>query len=128
MSDKRWKAIERLVAKFWGGQRNPTSGEMSGHGTHADVIKLPGIYVEVKHGGGVPASYEKLLYLWHDTAQKAAKEGRIPVLVLHPKRLRDPVEHWPTIIQLPVAGGLMVQVPQGLARNLVGSLIPKPSV
>ncbi len=37
MTDRRWKAIERLVADFWGGTRNPTSGEMSKHGTHADM-------------------------------------------------------------------------------------------
>lgn len=128
MTDRRWKAIERLVADFWGGTRNPTSGEMSKHGTHADILRVRGVYIEVKHGASVPTSFAKRDALWMDTREKAEAEGRVPVLVLHPKRLRDPVEAWPTIVELPVSGGVMVQVPQVVARELVGTFIPYPRI
>ena len=78
MPDKTWKAVERRVAKMFGGQRNPLSGGNSRH-TQGDVIH-PMFFIEVKHRAKIP-----FLKIWLDTKQKAKKEGKIPVLIVHQK-------------------------------------------
>lgn len=44
-----WKVTERAAAALFGGERVPLSGSNSGHGTSADVRKVPSwLYIEVK--------------------------------------------------------------------------------
>ena len=76
MSDKAWKRLEREVARALGGSRNPLSGRASGH-TSGDVIH-PVFYVEVKQRARF-----SVLTLMQDTEEKAKKEHKKPVVVLH---------------------------------------------
>ena len=76
MPEKKWKVVEREVAKALGGQRNPLSGIASGH-TAGDVIH-PVFYVEVKQ-----RAHFSVLTLMRDTIEKAKKEKKKPVVVLH---------------------------------------------
>ena len=79
MSDKVWKKRERQVAKFFGCKRTPLSGQNSGHETSSDVLH-PHLYVEQKH-----RKSHAIINLWDDTAKKAEKEGKIPVVTLTQK-------------------------------------------
>jgi len=76
MADKSWKDAERQVAKKLNGKRNPLSGRMGGH-TSGDVIH-PSLYVEVKQ-----KKLFAVLAIMKDTEEKARKEKKIPVLVIH---------------------------------------------
>ena len=78
MPDKTWKAVERRIAKMFGGTRNPLSGRNSRH-TSADIIH-PSLYIEVKHRSRIP-----FYKVWKDVYAKAKSEGKIPVLVIHEK-------------------------------------------
>ena len=79
MADKAWKRLEREVARVMGGSRNPLSGRASGH-TAGDVIH-PVFYVEVKQRARF-----SVLTLMKDTEEKAKKEHKKPVVVLHARR------------------------------------------
>ena len=78
MTDKSWKKAERTVAHKLGGTRNPLPGRSGGH-TSGDVIH-PALYVEVKQRARFA-----VLSTMRDTEEKAKKENKIPVLVLHEK-------------------------------------------
>ena len=79
MSDKAWKAAERTVAKMLGGVRNPLSGSLSDR-TKGDVLH-PTLYVEVKQ-----RKRFAIVPIMRDTEEKAKKEKKTPVLVLHQVR------------------------------------------
>lgn len=81
MTDKAWKRQERNVARRLDAKRNPLSGRAGGH-TSADVIH-PVLYVEVKH-----AKRFAVLTIMREVEHKAAKEKKLPVLVLHQKGAR----------------------------------------
>jgi len=76
MTDKSWKKAERNVSKKLNAQRNPLSGRMGGY-TSGDVIH-PSLYVEVKQ-----KKRFAVLAIMKDTEEKARKEKKIPVLVIH---------------------------------------------
>ena len=78
MADKTWKRRERASAAYWHGRRTPLSGANSGHGTAADVLGVPGLFVEVKARAAIA-----LLRIWDKVATTAAREGRRPVLHLY---------------------------------------------
>lgn len=75
MTDKKWKRRERAVAKFFGAQRNPLSGQNSKH-TRSDSLH-ESLYVEVKG-----RKKHTTITLWDDTKAKADKENKIPVVAL----------------------------------------------
>ena len=60
MANKRWKAYERRVAKFFGTKRTPLSGINSGHSTHSDTLH-PRLYLEVKSAAANAGSNA---YVW----------------------------------------------------------------
>jgi hypothetical protein len=66
MADKRWKAVERNVAKLLGGERIPVTGEREGMD-----VRTPIFAVQVKHGRKRP-SY---LRTWLDGIRDAGKRG-----------------------------------------------------
>ena len=70
-----WKDLERRVAKALGGRRNPLSGRSSGH-TSGDVIHHL-FYVEAKY-----RQRWEVLSLFEGVREKAAGEGKVPILVL----------------------------------------------
>jgi hypothetical protein len=73
MSEPRWKAHERMIAKLLGGQRQPNTGRRA-----PDVVS-PRWVVEVKLRSRLPLWLERGL----SQAEAAAKEtGRMPLLVL----------------------------------------------
>jgi len=77
-NNSTWKGMERKVAKLFGGLRNPLSGG-SGRHTRGDVIH-PYFYIECK--------LRQKLSIWawfKDTADKAKKEQKIPILVIKEK-------------------------------------------
>lgn len=86
--DPAWKQVERRVARFLGGERNPTSG---GNGRHsrADALLPKPIFVETKHGKAAEAllrSPKRLARLFEQVEERAIAEGKVPVVVLHPPR------------------------------------------
>ncbi len=78
MASKTWKNIERKIARFFGAERNPLSG---GNGKHGRSDSLhPVLFVETKY-----RQVHSAVTLWRDTAGKAKKEGKIPVVCLSEK-------------------------------------------
>ena len=76
MPDKSWKDAERQVAKKLNAKRNPLSGRMGGH-TSGDVIHQS-LYIEVKQ-----KKRFAVLSIVKDTEEKALKERKIPITVIH---------------------------------------------
>lgn len=87
-----WKAVERRVAKFFGGVRNTLSGEQGGgdvaivtrwddEGRPIEQTPHPTYFVDSKH------CKERLnpsvWTLMKETREKARREKKIPILVLH---------------------------------------------
>lgn len=71
-----WKRTERAVAALLGGQRVPVSGR--GRGDVPDVSHSR-LSIEVKHRRAVPAWLLDAMR----QAEAAARDGRVPVAVLH---------------------------------------------
>jgi len=89
MADKTWKAVERRICRWFNMRRTPLSGRNSQHGTSADCIpddlfngELVGneLYIEIKH-----RKKHTAVTLWDDTAEKAKKENKTPVVCLAEK-------------------------------------------
>jgi hypothetical protein len=76
MASDTWKAVERKVARFFGAERNPLSGSRSGNGTRSDSLHER-LYIETKH-----RVQHSAVNLWRDTAQKAKRERKAPVVAL----------------------------------------------
>ncbi|RIK45855.1 MAG: hypothetical protein DCC58_05095 [Chloroflexi bacterium] len=76
MSNAAWKRTERRVAELLGGQRLPVSGRGRGDAPDVEHERLS---IEVKRRQSLPA--------WlHDAmsqAEAAARDGKLPVVVLH---------------------------------------------
>ena len=70
-----WKHAERAIARLLGGCRCHFEGKGVDAGRWS---------VEVKHGRQVP----KTIIDWFDQAEKNARDGKRPLLVLHPSRVR----------------------------------------
>jgi hypothetical protein len=83
MADKSWKAFERVVARFFGTERNPLSGENSRHHTNSDSLH-PTLYIECKRDLSIFP--KKLIDLIMDTEEKASQEGKIPIIALKQHR------------------------------------------
>jgi len=79
LTSKTWKNIESKVAKMFEATRTPLSGGSSKH-TRADVIHEV-LFIEVKHG----VAYEWILGTFLEVEELAKREGKKPLLVLHPK-------------------------------------------
>jgi hypothetical protein len=73
---KNWKACERKIAELLGGTRVPVSGRARGE---APDIEHPVFSVEVKSRAKLPAWIEDAMR----QAESCAREGKIPVVVLH---------------------------------------------
>jgi len=84
MSDKTWKARERQVAKFFGTERNPLSGQNSKH-TSSDTLHQT-LYIEHKHRAA-----HTLLGTWRKAKDGALRESedrncpRVPVVTISEK-------------------------------------------
>jgi len=70
-----WKAVERKVAKFFNTERTPLSGGNSKI-TRSDTLH-PNLFIECKY-----RVRHAVISLWRDTAEKAKKENKIPVVAL----------------------------------------------
>ncbi len=70
-----WKAFERTVAHFFGGERTPLSGGNSKI-TRADVIHDK-LFIECKYRQSFA-----LLKTWDKAKEMAQKEGKTPVLAI----------------------------------------------
>ncbi len=78
MGDKAWKALERRVARFLGGERNRMSGAVD-QLTAGDVVHDT-LYVEVKQRATLA------LDTWMtEAADHAVDEEKTPIMVLHRK-------------------------------------------
>lgn len=81
----RWKAVERAIAERLGGRRVPVSGRQE-----AGVdIAHDWLAIEVKHTKRIPVFVVRAL----GQAKAGAKEGQLPIAVLHPpgSRIEDSV-------------------------------------
>lgn len=75
-----WKAVERKIAGWFRGVRAPLSGRNGGAGTSGDYVGRPWLYLEIKHYARMA-----IFTLWKDTADKAKRERRRPIVVCHEK-------------------------------------------
>ena len=76
---KDWKSCERRVAKLLGGKRVPVSGRSRGD---CPDVEHPTLSIECKSRKKLPAWMEDAMR----QAEAAAKNGRLPVVVLHQDR------------------------------------------
>lgn len=76
MADKLWKAVERSVARYFNGQRNPVHGS----GPAADV-STPMLSIEVKERESYPQWLEGAVI----EAVANCETNKIPVVILHKK-------------------------------------------
>lgn len=78
MPDKTWKAIERKVAGFLGGTRNPVSGRKRGDKSDVehDVFSI-----EVKHREALPDWLHDAM----NQAEMSARGNQLPIVILHQK-------------------------------------------
>ncbi len=76
MADPAWKRTERAIAQRLGGRRVPVSGRA--RGATPDVAHARWS-VEVKQRQTLPAWLETAL----EQAQAAARNGQVPIVVLH---------------------------------------------
>lgn len=78
MSDKRWKAVEREIAKYFGTRRTPLSGSNAG-GTKSDTLH-PKLFIETKHRKSFG-----LWKLYQSIVGKANQEGKLPLVAIKQK-------------------------------------------
>lgn len=80
-----WKAVERLVAKFFHTVRNPLSGGNSKH-SRSDTLHER-LFIEVKMVGANNSSkgINSLYSLFDETGVLADREGKTPILALKRK-------------------------------------------
>jgi hypothetical protein len=76
---KDWKACERRIAELLGGQRIPVSGRTRGD---CPDIEHPTLSIECKNRKKLPAWIEDAM----NQAEASAKDGQLPVVVLHQDR------------------------------------------
>ena len=76
---KNWKACERKVATLLGGRRVPITGRQRGD---TPDIEHAALSVEVKSRKTLPAWLEEAM----KQAEASAKDGQLPVAVLHEDR------------------------------------------
>ena len=76
---KDWKACERRVARLLGGRRVPVSGRTRGD---CPDVEHPTLSIECKSRKKLPAWIEDAM----KQAEASAKDGRLPVVVLHQDR------------------------------------------
>lgn len=117
MTHFKWKKVERKIARYLGGERNPLSGGASRH-TRGDGILPHPIYLEVKDGkqaGRIHRSRTLLARLFNDTETKAKAEGKIPLVVLHPNGWGGGVRTYPSYIRVQwrEGSGVSEMVPNG---------------
>ena len=84
MSDKTWKSVERRIAKFFGTQRTPLSGQNSRH-TGADILHDK-LFVEIKFRSKIP-----FMKTFKYTIEQAKKENKTPMVVFVEKNSRTPI-------------------------------------
>jgi hypothetical protein len=75
MSEKSWKRSERRVARLFGAERNPLSGGNSGV-TRSDS-RHERLFIETKE-----RARHEAWSIYDDAAEKAKKEGKLPVVAL----------------------------------------------
>ena len=76
---KAWKVCERRVAELLGGKRVPVSGQTRGDHPHVEHTTLS---IECKSRKTLPAWIEDAM----KQAEASAKDGQLPVVVLHQDR------------------------------------------
>jgi hypothetical protein len=76
---KTWKAVERAVARRLGGRRVPVTGRGG-----APDVEHERFAVEVKHRKELPAWLKEAMA----QAEAAARDGKVPVVVLHERGQR----------------------------------------
>jgi hypothetical protein len=76
---KDWKACERRIAELLGGRRVPVSGRTRGD---CPDVEHPTLSIECKSRKKLPAWIEDAM----NQAEASAKDGRLPVVVLHEDR------------------------------------------
>ena len=79
---RAWKKLEERTAKKFNTQRTPLSGSMSKH-TSSDTLSKQ-FYIECKFRKKI-----SLNSLFKEISDKAKKEKKIPILVLHEKYKRQ---------------------------------------
>ena len=76
MHSGTWKARERFACARFGTTRKPVSGRQRDKG--GDDGEHPRLFLQVKHG----KQNDKTFALWDIYATVAAKDGKVPVIVL----------------------------------------------
>ncbi len=77
--NRMWKQFESTVARDFGSERNPLSGENSRHDTNSDALHEK-VYIEAKRDQKVFGI--RLVKLIEDTMAKAKKEKKVPMIAV----------------------------------------------
>lgn len=83
--NKMWKAHETAVARDFGAERTPLSGQNSRHETHSDSLH-PRVYIEAKRDQSLVG--KRFMDLIDDTWSKALDEDKIPMIAFKIKGTR----------------------------------------
>jgi hypothetical protein len=73
-----WKSVERRVAAMFGAKRIALSGSNNTQAQTCSDTDHPFLFVEIKHRKKIP-----FYATWIQVKRMAAKEGKIPVVVIH---------------------------------------------
>ena len=129
MPNKPWKETERRIARYieartGHGRRNPLSGGNSGH-TRSDIIH-PHLFPEVKHGTACPRTWKAVEKLYKSVEILAAKEKKIPLLILHEKSKMGGVGEYDTYLRIALEDGTspLICVPLQTAIELTSAADP----
>ena len=80
MPKPTWKAVETQIARFFGAERNPLSGQNSRHTKSDSLHKF--LYIETKYGKKIPKFFNKT---WQEAKANAELENKTPIVCLKNK-------------------------------------------
>lgn len=85
MADKTWKRWERVVARFFGTERNRCSGSSGRIFESQSDSMHPDLYIETKFGNIARILNVEGREALRHAGEQSALEGKTPVLAIHPK-------------------------------------------
>jgi hypothetical protein len=83
VTEKLWKAVERKICRYLGMERQPITGRIRGS---APDGKSTWLAAEIKHRRKLPTWLLEAM----DQARAGARDGQLPIAVLHQQRMEFP--------------------------------------
>jgi hypothetical protein len=77
---RRWKSVERAIARFLGGEREPVSGRQRGYGPD---VSHEALAIECKSWARLPERVREALERAAQWAARRGEPGKLPIAVIH---------------------------------------------